>query len=41
MDDTSLLALGVGAGVVGTLLIEWLHMSLMAWWDRRQAQDAK
>jgi hypothetical protein len=29
----------VAGGAAGTIIIEYLMLRMMAWWDRRQAQD--
>ena len=41
MERETLAALSAGVGVVVTLFVEWMMLRMMAWWDRRQAQDIK
>lgn len=40
MDDTTLITLAVaGGGVLTGIIVEWLHLRMLAWWDRRQIHD--
>jgi len=40
--DSELLILAVaGGGILTGIIVEWLHLRMLAWWDRRQAQDKR